>query len=72
MSTIIEPCCNDCFWDTKINYTDYSQGFMAGIKYAQEKVALLMWERTLADSAHSQIYAAVAADVERMLRSEPN
>lgn len=72
MSTIIEPCCNDCFWDTKINYTDYSQGFMAGIKYSQEKVTAMLGVKTFDDKANAPIYAAVAADVVRMLRSEPN
>ncbi len=72
MSTIIEPCCNDCFWDTKINYTDYSQGFMAGVKYAQEKVAHKIWEFGVEDPETEMLFAALLVEVKQVLRSEPN
>lgn len=63
-----EQCCQDCFWETKPENSDYNQGLQDGIKYAQEKVTAMLGTKTFEDRENSLIYAAVAADVVRMLR----
>jgi basic membrane lipoprotein Med (substrate-binding protein (PBP1-ABC) superfamily) len=63
-----KDCCNDCFWEEQPKTEDYSKGFEDGVKYAQEKVTAMLGTRTFDDRENSLVYAAVAADVVRLLR----
>ena len=64
----IEPCCHDCFWDTKPNNTDYTQGFRNGVRYAQSKVEeVLFWAELNGPISKDD----VLVELERVLRIEP-
>lgn len=63
-------CCDDCFTGkaAEPRPEDYSKGFEDGVKYAQEKVTAMLGTKTFEDRENSLVYAAVAADVVRLLR----
>ncbi len=63
-------CCDDCFTGKggDPRPEDYSKGFEDGIRYAQEKVTAMLGTKTFEDRENSLVYAAVAADVVRLLR----
>jgi hypothetical protein len=71
VSTSIEPCCHDCFWETKTNLTDYSQGFRGGAKWAEDTVLDMLFALAMWDKDNKAIYDAIASDVRKKLRSEP-
>ncbi|MFM5968905.1 MAG: hypothetical protein ACKOQ8_07720 [Micrococcales bacterium] len=64
----IEPCCQDCFWETKPNNTDYTQGFRNGVTYAT-KIAdeVLFW----AELDGTITRDVIMTELERRLRVEP-
>lgn len=64
----IEPCCQDCFWETKPNNTDYTQGFRNGAVYAQQKLKeVLFW----AEMNSPITPDVITKELERVLRVEP-
>lgn len=72
MSTAVEPCCHDCFWGDRENYTEYSKGFSSGMLYASKSVQEMLQTLQRLDPSNGPLYKAFAVDVERKFASGPN